>query len=119
MTHNQVEERKKSRFRFEAIWIRSAECERVIFVQWTGHEDKPANLMTWNKINKCRIGLIQWNKQSFGHVQHRMRAIDQELIQLRQEVITNSSWLVKQKLKAELEELKDMEEMFWKQHGKS
>ncbi|KAI3465941.1 hypothetical protein Pfo_022604 [Paulownia fortunei] len=57
--NHQLWKKRKQRFRFEAM---------------LGYEDESTNLMLWNKIHKCHINLIQWNRQSFGHIQQRMKA---------------------------------------------
>ncbi|KAK6134533.1 hypothetical protein DH2020_031703 [Rehmannia glutinosa] len=53
--------RRSKPFRFEAMWIRSKECEKVISEHWNSSWDNIGD-----KLNNCKIGLLNWSKNTFA-----------------------------------------------------
>lgn len=57
----------KKKFKLEAMWVKSDECEEVIRQQWDLDADGNAAHRVWEKVQACRVGLINWSKSAFGN----------------------------------------------------
>ncbi|KAL0370779.1 UNVERIFIED_CONTAM: hypothetical protein Sangu_0396000 [Sesamum angustifolium] len=53
--------------RFEAIWIKSEYCEKVISRLWQNTSLGDPNDAFMRKLDTCRMGLISWSKVEFGN----------------------------------------------------
>lgn len=47
--------------------MKSDECEEVIRQQWDLDADGNAAHRVWEKVQACRVGLINWSKSAFGN----------------------------------------------------
>lgn len=49
------------------MWVRSSELNQVISDSWAVESDFLSNL------ESCRLGLINWNRNSFGQVKDKVK----------------------------------------------
>ncbi|KAL0319561.1 UNVERIFIED_CONTAM: hypothetical protein Sradi_5217600 [Sesamum radiatum] len=74
---------KKKCFRFEAMWLHSGECEEVVKAHCSAHNHGPAICSFQQKIKQCRVGLLPWDRTSFGHVRGRIQVLESATVELR------------------------------------
>ncbi|KAK6163122.1 hypothetical protein DH2020_002963 [Rehmannia glutinosa] len=105
---------KKSKpFRFEAMWVRSKDCEKIIRANWNTDFD-----IISNKLDQCKIGLLNWSKTTFGCLDKQIAEIKSAISKLQKGIITSD---VKQKLieyNAQLDSLLLLHDLKWKQRAK-
>lgn len=65
MNHRRVRGNQK-RFRFEAMWLKSEDCGRIVSENWEADRDSLSNL------ESCRVGLVNWDKVVFGSVRRKV-----------------------------------------------
>ncbi|KAL0449729.1 UNVERIFIED_CONTAM: hypothetical protein Slati_1529300 [Sesamum latifolium] len=73
----QTRRRRTAQFRFDARWLESDDCKRVIEEAWGGEADGDAHLVLWKKIQQCRIGLLRWKRLEFDPPQHEVRKLEE------------------------------------------
>ncbi|KAL3833965.1 hypothetical protein ACJIZ3_008701 [Penstemon smallii] len=110
---------RRNNFRFEAMWFTSEECERVIKDSWTGNINLANGNSVWDKLDNCRLGLLNWSKSSFGNVNKQICKLKKELHTLRTGRITPASKQKEKDVSRELELLLDKENMMWEQRAKA
>lgn len=71
-----------------------------------------------SKLNVCGEKLSEWNNQSFGRVQKRIRALKKELISLKDGTRTVDSTKKEASIFGELDEWLSREELLWRQRGR-
>ncbi|KAL0453719.1 UNVERIFIED_CONTAM: putative mitochondrial protein [Sesamum latifolium] len=70
-------DRPKAQFRFDARWLQSAGCKGVIEQTWADRVEGDAHLVLWKKIQKCRVGLLQWKRTEFGRSHQDIRKLEE------------------------------------------
>ncbi|KAL0345310.1 UNVERIFIED_CONTAM: hypothetical protein Sradi_4362300, partial [Sesamum radiatum] len=108
----------KKMFRFEAMWLRSPDCEEVVREHWGGTKQGSALSALQQKIRNCRVGLLQWDRTCFGNVRKRIRDLEERAVQLRGGAITTESKRSLAFIRHELEELRERQELLLKQRSK-
>ncbi|KAL0411141.1 UNVERIFIED_CONTAM: putative mitochondrial protein [Sesamum latifolium] len=105
-------------FRFEASWLQSEDCGRIVENSWqsagTGNDQQ--NFM--DKLNSSREALILWGRSGFKERRHRIEELEQLLHNLRSMPCTGDNKRVEDKVRRELEALILEEEVYWRQRGK-
>lgn len=61
---------KSKLFKFEAMWLKHPECERVIKEGWRGSADRSEGEDIREKINEYGESLKKWNKDVFGNINY-------------------------------------------------
>ncbi|KAL0313943.1 UNVERIFIED_CONTAM: hypothetical protein Sangu_2238700 [Sesamum angustifolium] len=106
--------------RFEALWIKSKDCETVISNLWN---NSPGDFDLTNdfasRLENCKLGLLNWSRSEFGHISKRIEFLEHEIASIQSSAITRTSRERLSSLKAELESLLSAEEIKWKQRGKA
>lgn len=102
----------RKRFRFEAMWVRAEDCQKIITEHWDTTDDLLRNL------HNCRIGLANWDKDVFGSVQKKFKELKKKLELPQQQDFTADVKSQIQVTKIELEEILDREEILWRQRSK-
>ncbi|KAK6145175.1 hypothetical protein DH2020_021995 [Rehmannia glutinosa] len=100
-------------FHFEAMWVKSKECEKVIQDHWNLDLTDIGN-----KIQNYQLGLLDWSKSEFGNLEKRIKDIKSEISKLKKGVISRE---VKDRLlecNSQLESLLALHEIKWKQRAK-
>ena len=109
--------RKRSRFRFENMWIREPECKEIVKSNWVT-TNQQALMSTISNIEQCSKQLTLWNQAKFGSLAKEIKDTHHQLAQLhndRERVVTTGE-LRATELK--LNELLLKEEIFWKQRSR-
>ena len=111
VTHAQV---KKS-FRFENMWVRNNQCEKVIKESWKVSSN-PSWVDLVNGIENCNHQLMRWNKTSFGNVGINIKKLQQKLQDLMSDSVFDVDAI--DSCKKEMVEMLNLEEIMWKQRAK-
>ena len=111
--------RKKRHHRFEEKWLTNPECEQMVRRLWdqVTTQGSPMYRVT-EKIKHCRMGLVQWSKQSFNGVQGQVRA---RLDSIEALTMDNRDGQHKDHIKAlkgEVNSLLLADEFHWKQRSR-
>ncbi|KAK2978561.1 hypothetical protein RJ640_006680 [Escallonia rubra] len=110
-------QKAKKKFRFESMWIRKEQCTEIIKSAWEKTEEGCPFKKIVSKIKDCRVGLLRWNRTTIGNVQARIRATLDKIATIKMNPITEESKQCERELIMELDELRNMEEDFWKQRS--
>ncbi|KAL3826043.1 hypothetical protein ACJIZ3_022072 [Penstemon smallii] len=109
--------RRNRGFKFEAMWLKSEDCARVIKENW-----QPTNsggVDTWDNLDSCRIGLMTWSEDSCSKVKKKVAKLKNEVLKLKQGLLTEETKNIIKEKSNELEGLLDKEEMMWRQRAKA
>ncbi|KAL0288473.1 UNVERIFIED_CONTAM: hypothetical protein Scaly_2729500 [Sesamum calycinum] len=121
--HTQKQKRRQARtnkpLKFKAMWIKSEDCEKVISRLWHNTSLGDPNDTFMRKLDTCRMGLISWSKVEFGEMTKRIREIEKEIGHIKSSVMTVNAKNKISTLEGELHKLLSVEELKWKQRGKS
>ncbi|KAL0433800.1 UNVERIFIED_CONTAM: hypothetical protein Slati_2714300 [Sesamum latifolium] len=101
------------RLRFEAMWLRSDQCEEVIQTTWNAVGATNPNVEVWEKVKSCRMGLIQWEKTYFGHVKRGIKKLEDQIAQRRKGTFDTAASREVQGLHRRLEEYRSKEKVMW------
>lgn len=110
-----VEDRPRSRFFFQAAWPAHESFERVVLDNWKNTEKITTNAanMAW--------ALTNWNRETFGNIHAKKRKLLARLGGIQKKLADNwHNGLVKldRKLRAELEDVLNQEELLWYQQSR-
>ncbi|KAK6151601.1 hypothetical protein DH2020_014236 [Rehmannia glutinosa] len=105
-----LQKRRRSIFRFEALWIKSEECEKIIKDSWS----TPANNLL-DKIEDYSIGLLNWGKQYQNDLMKHVEDLKSEIATLQAGVITNDITHRLSTLKHKLDMTLDQLDLKWRQ----
>ncbi|KAK6126320.1 hypothetical protein DH2020_039965 [Rehmannia glutinosa] len=113
-THSQPQRsRRKNPFRFEAYWIKSKDCEKVIQESWNSSLDSLND-----KIQNCSIGLLHWSRKSVGDLDKKIKEIKKCIEKLQQGRITEDVNTRIHELKMLYDLLLEQNNLKWKQRAK-
>ncbi|KAK4438707.1 hypothetical protein Salat_0205200 [Sesamum alatum] len=70
-------------WRFEAMWLRTTECERVVLEAWQHGSEASNTDNVFHNLENCRIGFIRWNQDAFGNLRKRIKKLEEEITQLQ------------------------------------
>ncbi|KAL0448870.1 UNVERIFIED_CONTAM: putative mitochondrial protein [Sesamum latifolium] len=113
-----VKNRSKA-WRFEAMWLRADECEKVISDCWKDASTSTILDCVTSGFDECRIGLARWSKRSFGHLNRKAKELEERIIFLQSRHSTENVHGELKKYRAEIERCLAEEEIMWKQRGKA
>ncbi|XP_026416530.1 uncharacterized protein LOC113311963 [Papaver somniferum] len=99
-------------FHFMAMWIKDPTCRDIIANSWSVNMVGSPAYKLKAKLLSTKKGLRDWNKSSFGNIQTNISTIRKDLVdlQLSNPTDTNNT----SRLKARLEYLYNLEELYWK-----
>ncbi|CAL1395984.1 unnamed protein product [Linum trigynum] len=102
-------------FRFEPHWVRHDGCKQTVAQVRSeeGHSE------TVNKLDKCRLKLDQWSKETFPNYRTQPARIKKEIRKLDWLRKTNVVLDQRRTLESELAALDHDEELFWKQRSRA
>ncbi|KAK6160713.1 hypothetical protein DH2020_004094 [Rehmannia glutinosa] len=99
--------------RFESYWIKSADCERIISENWSATVGDISV-----KMENCLLGLINWNKFTFGDLTEKINRIKKDIARLEGGLITPDIKQQLTTLHARLDMLLEFNDLKWKQRAK-
>ncbi|XP_026451440.1 uncharacterized protein LOC113351717 [Papaver somniferum] len=99
-------------FHFMDMWIGDPTCRDIIANAWSVNLVGSPAYKLKSKILNIKKGLRNWNKLSFGNIQTDISTIRKDLLDLHISDPTDSTTTAR--LKARLEYLYNMEELYWK-----
>ncbi|KAL0449289.1 UNVERIFIED_CONTAM: hypothetical protein Slati_1485300 [Sesamum latifolium] len=68
---------RNKRFRFEAIWSKSEDCDTIIKQSWRTWEPQNQQEQFINRIRG--VGLLKWDKGAFGNIRKQARELDKQI----------------------------------------
>ncbi|KAL0316499.1 UNVERIFIED_CONTAM: hypothetical protein Sradi_5528100 [Sesamum radiatum] len=104
---------KKSHFRFEARWLQSEECKRVVEAAWSRMVDRDAHIRLWKKIQDCRVGLLQWNRVEFEQPRREIKQLEERYAHLEGSELDATTHQEMMNIKARLAENEVREMLRW------
>ncbi|KAL0360990.1 UNVERIFIED_CONTAM: putative mitochondrial protein [Sesamum radiatum] len=110
--------RKQKVWRFEAMWLRSDDCEKVVSEAWSRNVRSDSSALLGNS-ESCRMGFISWSMKSFGNVKKNIEKLEERILTLQKYPATMESNSEIRECKAEIERCLAQEEIMWKQRGKA
>ena len=69
----------KKVFRFESMWLKDLQYEKVVMDAWTEGLSSLTNFPLISCLNACRSQLEVWNKAEFGHVRRKIVELQKHL----------------------------------------
>ena len=75
----------KRPFRFENMWTKKAECQKVISESWNGFLICSCEDLA-QTVQRCGNRLANWNKHYFGNFQYRIKQKKLEVEDLQRNV---------------------------------
>ncbi|XP_060959129.1 uncharacterized protein LOC133030409 [Cannabis sativa] len=111
--------KRRSRFRFEQIWLKEPDCTDIISANWFVADgmDPSQNLKTC--LDQCAVNLQQWHVKKFGSMKKDIKKAQKTVTILNNSAATDSAHCQKV-VSAEmiLDELLATEEQYWKQRSR-
>lgn len=109
-------QRKRSRFRFENMWVGKSDCRSIIDSNWKS-TNQSAIMATINNIQLCSTNLSSWSQAKFGSMAKEIKVLHQQMIHLHTVQVPGMVDELKKK-EQKLNELIGHEEVFWKQRSR-
>ncbi|PKA50374.1 hypothetical protein AXF42_Ash013463 [Apostasia shenzhenica] len=111
-------QQRRSRFRFEPMWLRDPSCSKVVESSWRTAfkpQDRTNLLGNLAAVGKA---LSNWNRESFGHIQNAIQKTQKSLEHTNKLPISQDRLKEKMALQSQLNELLEREEILWKQRAR-
>ncbi|KAL3846296.1 hypothetical protein ACJIZ3_003699 [Penstemon smallii] len=106
----------KKKFRFEAMWLKSEDCAKIIGDSWNSLHGSNT---TWDKLQNCSRELEIWSRCSFGSIRKSMKNLQEQIANVRKGPTTVRSKQIEKNLTLELEDIRDKEDLMWRQRSKA
>ncbi|XP_060970191.1 uncharacterized protein LOC133037264 [Cannabis sativa] len=108
----------RSRFRFEKIWLKEADCAEIILANWkTGTNN--SLLQITNNISNCASSLQQWHFSHFGNLKKEIKESHEHVSALQNSSSTDPHHFEALKnSESILDELLAKEEDYWHQRAR-
>lgn len=71
--------RKKKRFRFEEVWLRDDECQRLVEIGWAVSVGSDPCSIISSKIASTRDILLEWSQARFGRLKQEIELTRSQL----------------------------------------
>ncbi|KAK6130344.1 hypothetical protein DH2020_035901 [Rehmannia glutinosa] len=107
------------RFRFEAMWLKHEGCENIIKDSWNFSSNGHTRKAIHSTLIQCKTRLINWNKICVGNITTKVKKLRDKLHEVRIQPRDAYAIHEENRLRTELEDLLDKEEMLWRQRGKA
>lgn len=114
-----VKKRRKKVFRFEAMWLRDPGCEELVKKEWVCREGSNKGESVSNCIKGCSRSLVEWNRFSFGKVRKEIKELEERVQVLGRHKDRGRNRSMLKESKERLHELKEREEIMWRQHSRA
>uniref|UniRef100_A0A803NW04 Reverse transcriptase domain-containing protein n=1 Tax=Cannabis sativa TaxID=3483 RepID=A0A803NW04_CANSA len=111
--------RRKSRFRFEKLWLTDAEAAAIIKQNWCTSSTATAVESFLNNLESCSSSLQTWHTRKYGNMKQEITTMQQKISALNHS--TNRSTESMEELKNSetiLDDLLAQEETYWQQRSR-
>ena len=108
----------KRRFHFEAAWIRYEKCKEIIQEVWKNHSGMHSSSGLVEGLNDCASGLVRWNCSDLGHIPQKIQEKRKSLQAMIQADLDGSNGEEIDRIRKEINELLDVEEIKWHQRSR-
>ena len=110
---NRTGQSQKTRpFRFEALWLREKDSEKVVHDAWLKGTDAVTNLQ------RTASKLSMWSKKTFGNNAKEIRKCQKQMQEMMEQEPTVEVIQNMRLLDARMEELEKREEIYWHQRSR-
>ena len=113
---NQSRRPQKKRFMFKAMWTREDRCRDVVESAWDIGGNL-SNVQLGDRLRNCKEKVKSWNWSEFGNVNHLLRQKGGQLQHLESLNNLHSNAGEVQRLKMEINEILNREEIMWNQRS--
>ncbi|KAL0413235.1 UNVERIFIED_CONTAM: hypothetical protein Sradi_1525200 [Sesamum radiatum] len=119
LTARSLRGRRNRRFRFEASWLQSEDCNRVVEEASSspGSLDVECNL--FRKIQECRVGLLCWNREHFLTSKQNIKRLEEHFAGLEARPIGSDEQREMDCIRQQLEDINIRERLKWQQRSKA
>uniref|UniRef100_A0A803QAH8 Reverse transcriptase domain-containing protein n=1 Tax=Cannabis sativa TaxID=3483 RepID=A0A803QAH8_CANSA len=108
----------RSRFCFEKMWIKDAECSHIISNCWNSSTANPIEVLNGN-LSQCASDLRSWHKAKYGNFKQQITSAQATVTALSNTSIHSTSHYQQvQQAEAILDDFLASEELYWKQRGR-
>ncbi|KAK9292510.1 hypothetical protein L1049_020483 [Liquidambar formosana] len=108
---------RKKHVRFEAMWVRSEECEQVIQEGWSTMGLGSAMYCVSEKIKTTRQKLSAWNFSKFGNVNRQLKQLMEQLRAVKQGPSNALAVGEEKRIMQQMDEILSREEIIWRQRS--
>ncbi|KAL0432445.1 UNVERIFIED_CONTAM: putative mitochondrial protein [Sesamum latifolium] len=105
-------------WRFEAVWLQSAECEKVVADSWLSNLGNIRDMGVSAHIACCQANLTRWSATTTKGDKKRVQLLEAKLRRLLQGHITTETRQEIESTRNELERIAAHEEIVWRQRSK-
>ncbi|KAK6163327.1 hypothetical protein DH2020_000191 [Rehmannia glutinosa] len=108
-----LHKRRRKIFRFEALWVKSKDCEQIIRDNWNSNFDNLPEKLTYQGFR-----LLRWGDKSHGNLSSRIAHLKKSLFRLQTRTITDTTRNLITDVKNQLDFLLEQDNIKWKQRAK-
>nr|POE91951.1 hypothetical protein CFP56_33154 [Quercus suber] len=105
-------------FRFEAMWTKDERSSIVVENAWQANVEGSNGFRLARKLEETKKDLKKWNKEVFGLVRERIKAIQANIAEIQQKSPTKENLELEASLNLELDDWLTKEELRWKQKSR-
>lgn len=105
-------------FCFENCWVRNDESKVVVKRAWSKAVVGSASFILVRQISATKDALKIWNREVFGVVQQRIKALQDRLVFIQHLTPSDQSSEAEQRIQSDLLEALKREESIWKQNSR-
>uniref|UniRef100_A0A803P5M6 Uncharacterized protein n=1 Tax=Cannabis sativa TaxID=3483 RepID=A0A803P5M6_CANSA len=118
ITSNQQQPTRKTRFRFEKIWLKEPDAASIIRAHWSDTDAGGMDIFLSN-LQSCTDALQQWHIRKFGNMKKKITNMQQQVSRLNNPADRSVSTMDELKdSEAILDELLEQEETYWHQRSR-
>lgn len=105
--------RRRRDFKFEAIWLKDSGYKKVVMDNWK------TGFFLDEKMQECNTALQSWKASSIGEIKIKLTAMMGKIFESKKGPRCKQSNHEIQSLTADYEDLRNNEEMMWRQRAKA
>ncbi|KAL9659189.1 hypothetical protein QQ045_018665 [Rhodiola kirilowii] len=104
-------------FKYEPMWLRRSDFSEVVKDAWerSGDDSQPLS----SRLRACGEMISKWNKEAYGSVQQRMKALKAKLENTRKVFRSDEMVVEEANVAAELHKWRLREELLWRQRSRA
>ncbi|KAK9741228.1 hypothetical protein RND81_03G090600 [Saponaria officinalis] len=110
--------RKRRYFKFEDVWVTSANCEEVVRDAWTDHVATNGDAPEVMKIKRCAAALTKWSWEEFGDITKKLSKARKRLAFIDSCRPTEDMVTERRNICSEIDKLLTQEEIYWRHRSR-